>query len=901
MKKLLLIAALLLAPVLAQAQTTPCAAPPAAGYVKLTDTTYNMTQSVAVSKTGVCRGTATYLLTSANLLRYLTQWAPCADGQWRLGSLFSTLSGALNSANKPPVCPVVPPPFDGMLSATASTLGVSPDSLVIGGVATVTVKPKNAAGAALGAGKVVVVSASGGSAVVSLTVPAYTVADSTYRVTATAVGSGTPLTISATVDGTSLASTAPLRIPIVVVTPPPPVTTGVWQNVTPANANITTNLACGNYGVNSVQVDPQIASAVYAFFDCQGVWKSLDYGATWTGPISPAGVNDCAGGIRIGGDGTIHLACIRGAAIGYWNSKDKGVTWTRYGVAPAPISRQDFYVPVVDPYDAQHVLMSGHEQDVIVESVNGGATWATVPHPAGMLPSNGSNTINFVNMGNATATRGTFLVLSQQSDVYGTFRTADGGTSWLKVDKNEHLHGNGDTYQPDASGVVYMAGVYSLQGWGVLRSADYGVTWAHVNGANGSHRVVIGTGKTLFGSTGYPGGIGSSFGPNLVMASQPGTGVWVDVAAPAGMVQGANAAAVTSDGTKSYVITANLTAGLWRYVEDGATALPLAPAPAPAPVTPPAAPAPAPTPTPAPTATSAVVLDSGVNVVMLRPSTTAPAMIGYEGNFRTLCFAAKTARMDPIVYPGQANVGHEHLFFGNTGITENSTPASLVASGNSTCWGGISNRTGYWVPTLRDSATKELQIPSQVNVYYKSAYLDAATIQVIPAGLKMIAGDKNRTTPDMFISWNCSRTWNQQATVDGLIPNCPVGEDVILSVGFPECWNGKDLDSPDHMSHMSHMIFRNPGPSVCPSTHPVPLPKITENFIFPVRSTSQPLRWRLSSDMYATTTRGGLSAHADWMNGWDQVVLAAFTKSCINATRDCTAQLGDGRDLYYKP
>jgi len=36
---------------------------------------------------------------------------------------------------------------------------------------------------------------------------------------------------------------------------------------------------------------------------------------------------------------------------------------------------------------------------------------------------------------------------------------------------------------PDATGVVYMPGIYSKRGAGVLRSTDYGETWTHVGTA----------------------------------------------------------------------------------------------------------------------------------------------------------------------------------------------------------------------------------------------------------------------------------------------------------------------------------------------------------------------------------------------------------------------------------
>lgn len=54
---------------------------------------------------------------------------------------------------------------------------------------------------------------------------------------------------------------------------------------------------------------------------------------------------------------------------------------------------------------------------------------------------------------------------------------------------------------------------------------------------------------------------------------------------------------------------------------------------------------------------------------------------------------------------------------------------------------------------------------------------------------------------------------------------CPQG--IRASIVFPSCWDGKNLDSPDHRSHMAY----SPGGAVlananCPTTHPVRVPQL---------------------------------------------------------------------------
>ena len=113
-------------------------------------------------------------------------------------------------------------------------------------------------------------------------------------------------------------------------------------------------------------------------------------------------------------------------------------------------------------------------------------------------------------------------------------------------------------------------------------------------------------------------------------------------------------------------------------------------------------------------------------------------------------------------------------------------------------------------------------------------------------------------------------------------------------VFFPQCWDGVNLDSPDHKSHMSYTVNR-----ACPATHPVALPEISFNVIYEVTEKNAPLHWRLSSDTYDRSLPAGYSSHGDWFNGWKSEFMKAFIDHCDRASRDCHAHLlGDGRMFY---
>lgn len=349
---------------------------------------------------------------------------------------------------------------------------------------------------------------------------------------------------------------------------------GVWVNVTPPDVDLV-NGSCSNYGTETVAVDPVRTQDVYTLFMCQGIWKSTDFGQTWTGPINTGKdgttMGDCAGGVTIPPNSTasppiLYVSCIRGAGTGFWRSTNGGLDWTSYMVTPGG-ARQDFYPSAVDPYDDQHLLMAGHEMNVLVQSSNGGQTWTAVKTDAGMQENGGTAFIQFIDTGNATTTRDTWLWMAQVTGgTIGTWRTTNGGASWTHVDANEHVHGSSQIYQPDNKGVVYMAGAYADSGWGALRSADYGATWMHVGQAQ-AETVIFGTSRFVYCMHGGAAGAGEMVDPMLELSPQPGIGSWTSPGTPAAMTQGPAQVAVTNNGMYNVVLAANWNAGMWRYVE----------------------------------------------------------------------------------------------------------------------------------------------------------------------------------------------------------------------------------------------------------------------------------------------------------------------------------------------
>ena len=263
------------------------------------------------------------------------------------------------------------------------------------------------------------------------------------------------------------------------------------------------------------------------------------------------------------------------------------------------------------------------------------------------------------------------------------------------------------------------------------------------------------------------------------------------------------------------------------------------------------------------------------------------------GAFRLRCPFSHFLFDDPIVYPGQPGRSHLHVFFGNTGVNANTTIENLTTTGNSTCNGGTVNRTGYWAPAMVDMQSNQVVKPEFADFYYKTGYrgVRPSEVQPFPRGLRMIAGDSMNRVGDPYNSaYEFACRDNPTITGPSFV-SCPVGDRMIQRIFFPQCWDGVNLDSPDHKSHMA---YPNGG---CPASHPVPLPEFSIHIYYPITVAGEENHWRLSSDTYSGPA--GYSSHADWMNGWNQSIMEAWVKNCDNPSLDCHSHLlGDGRMLY---
>jgi hypothetical protein len=231
---------------------------------------------------------------------------------------------------------------------------------------------------------------------------------------------------------------------------------------------------------------------------------------------------------------------------------------------------------------------------------------------------------------------------------------------------------------------------------------------------------------------------------------------------------------------------------------------------------------------------------------------------------------------DPIVLPGLPGASHSHDFFGNHATDANSDYTELAGStGN--CDPAI-DISSYWVPTLYRN--NQPVLPSIITFYYLGEGVNnPGAIRPTPVGLKIVAGNARATgDADSIARWSCLHAG--QVNPSKNFVNCPSGTQLETYLDFPQCWNGTTLDSSDHKSHMAYPVAGN-----CPSSHPVPVPKLRMVIRYPV--SGDPSVLRLASG-------DGRTFHGDFFNVWPAAEMERRVRDCINVVVKCGH---DGRPL----
>jgi len=254
----------------------------------------------------------------------------------------------------------------------------------------------------------------------------------------------------------------------------------------------------------------------------------------------------------------------------------------------------------------------------------------------------------------------------------------------------------------------------------------------------------------------------------------------------------------------------------------------------------------------------------------------APVTAG-ANSFQVRCASSHLATDDPIVFPGRPGAAHRHEFFGARTTSAASTATSLE-TGGTTC--GLATDTGaYWAPSLEVNGRFAR---GTMTAYYQRAGKRSAAAP--PRRLRIIAGNMHATSPQAMAvtNWQCVGAGREARS--RVVPSCARGEQLAAWVNFPDCWDGRHLDSADHRSHLAYAQR-----GACPATHPVGIMRLSVRITWPVRP---------AGGSKLTLGDGRLPAtgmHADFWNTWNQATLRQLRWDCVEVARTCGELVTRGR------
>jgi hypothetical protein len=239
---------------------------------------------------------------------------------------------------------------------------------------------------------------------------------------------------------------------------------------------------------------------------------------------------------------------------------------------------------------------------------------------------------------------------------------------------------------------------------------------------------------------------------------------------------------------------------------------------------------------------------------------------------RVRCGRLRDAFEDPIVSPGKRS-DHLHSIFGADTFSDTVGMHDLQASVSSTCDLPM-DRSMYWNPSLM---YRRRPISSTIALYLSIATRDPA--RAFPLGLRVIA-DSSEHRRWFCIADKGEGERDKQAPSAGFPPTdgrtCMRWQ---VRQRFPPCWDGRRLDSHDHMSHMAYAVDRR-----CPESHPIAVPELRYVATFPVPRYTGGLR--LSNDRGDNAE--GLDMHFDFISGWDESALDAALRGEASGSESST-------------
>ena len=290
----------------------------------------------------------------------------------------------------------------------------------------------------------------------------------------------------------------------------------------------------------------------------------------------------------------------------------------------------------------------------------------------------------------------------------------------------------------------------------------------------------------------------------------------------------------------------------------------------------------------------------------------APQGDASRGTFVTSCGVNANGLFNSdnvIVAPGVSNGAHHfHDYVGNQANNAFADDEEL-ANGETSC-ADQGDRSSYFWPVLRlqngvqeqdagapgggtEGNAGEIVTPKEATLTFVGS--PRGEVTAMPRLLRIITGDAKafvNGTANANASWSCTGFEDRQ--LKDKYPLCPQGSDVVRTFKFQSCWDGRNIDSANHRTHVAFAQ----ADGACPAGFRA-IPQLVQRIVYDVDTPSLADGGRTTPlfavDSFPEQLHKPVTDHGDFINVFDENLMNEMV-GCINDGRQCGAGTGTGQE-----
>lgn len=275
---------------------------------------------------------------------------------------------------------------------------------------------------------------------------------------------------------------------------------------------------------------------------------------------------------------------------------------------------------------------------------------------------------------------------------------------------------------------------------------------------------------------------------------------------------------------------------------------------------------------------------------------------GSTGTFTTQCGTNENENRNSdnvIVAPGVSNgAQHQHDYVGNQNNNAFASDEDL-AGGETTCQNQGDKSTYFW-PVIRiqdgtqdidqgqpgggqDGNVGKIVEPAQAELKFVGNR--TSDVVAMPTALRIITGDAKSFTNGLNnanTSWSCTGFEDRQVT--DKYPICPEGSSVVRTSNFQSCWDGQNIDSANHRTHVDFVE----ADGTCSNGFQA-IPQLQVRLVYDVPApqiNNGQLANPFAVDSFPEQLHKPITDHNDFLNFFDESTMKQMVE-CINNGQDC--------------